>query len=107
MPAPIQSFAVLLDFNNDLSECVSIQRIGARPSVLLQPTESVTLVIESGIVYQYAVKTNSRITAIEARSWRDLQCNISSLFDSDICTIPGVGVIDRLWQDPRTCARDY
>ncbi|KAF9015271.1 hypothetical protein BDQ17DRAFT_1340769 [Cyathus striatus] len=104
MPISTQSYDVLLDFTNDLHDCVSIQilrdhgRVGAA-SVVLNPSETVTLVLESGSVYQYAIISPRKVAKITARTWRDINCNVSHLFSrSDVSQTPsqdGVSV-DRI-----------
>lgn len=69
MPSLVQSYDVLLDLVNDMQDSVSIQllRDYGRTNdrvVLLNPTESVTLVLESGSPYQYAVKSRTRVASV-------------------------------------------
>ncbi|KAF5374948.1 hypothetical protein D9758_000199 [Tetrapyrgos nigripes] len=115
MPSHVQSYEILLDFSNDTSAAVSIQlaqEYGQNSNaVLLDPSEKLTLILDSGSVYRYAVKTGGqsssfyKVANVRARSWRDIQCNISNLFacpnslyrDPSL-PIDGV-VVDRLWRD--------
>ncbi|KAF5313982.1 hypothetical protein D9611_006877 [Ephemerocybe angulata] len=137
MPALVQTYDVLLDLINDMQDSVSIQLLrdygrNAGTVVLLNPMESVTLVLESGSPYRYAIKSRTRVANItnslfsvlrSAKSWRDIQCYVSHLFsgansippgdDSPITSsanrdtqqqqpVNGVSV-DRLWRDHRFC----
>ncbi|KAH7883670.1 hypothetical protein F5I97DRAFT_1570606 [Phlebopus sp. FC_14] len=115
MPALTQSsYQVLLDFTNDTHDCATIQLLrdyGRNTSaiVLLHPGESVTLVLDAGSVYKYALKSHSKVANVSARSWRDMQCEISQLFAggsrSSQCTstiLPSNGVtVERVWRDYR------
>ncbi|OCH95822.1 hypothetical protein OBBRIDRAFT_503910 [Obba rivulosa] len=117
MPAPTQ-YEVLLDFTNDTSDCASLQLLrdyGRNPGtiVLLHPGESITLVLSAGVVYQYALKTRSKVANVTARTWRDTNCSVSQLFPTGIMSSvsplqeprrPVQGItVDRLWRDMRYC----
>ncbi|KAG9314432.1 hypothetical protein JVU11DRAFT_5229 [Chiua virens] len=114
MPAPTHvSYEVCLDFINDTHDCATIQLLrdyGRATSaiVLLHPGESVTLILDAGSVYKYALK--SRTKSPTARSWRDVRCDISQLFSgapsrtSPRASPPPLcnGVtVDRVWRDYR------
>lgn len=69
MPAPVQSYDVVIDFTNDTVDCVSIQLLreyglDTGTIVLLHPSEAITLILESGVVYRYALKTRVNVVAI-------------------------------------------
>lgn len=131
MPS-LQAFDVLFDLTNDLHNPISIQllrdygRTSAR-TIVLHPTESLTLILESGISYQYAVKSQTKVANVtwvtsvaqsyfalllmilsSAKSWSDITCSISQLFGA-ISTDPlssqtqgGNGIrVDRIWKDQR------
>ncbi|KAK7463665.1 hypothetical protein VKT23_005606 [Stygiomarasmius scandens] len=116
MPSHIQSYEILLDFSNDTDAAVTIQLCrdygrNTNAVVLLHPSESVTLILDSGSVYRYAVKTGSgsvyKVANVVARSWRNIHCNISHLFSSanssyrdSSLPVDGV-VVDKLWRDYR------
>ncbi|KIJ21673.1 hypothetical protein PAXINDRAFT_123709 [Paxillus involutus ATCC 200175] len=117
MPALTQSsYEVLLDFTNDTHDCATIQLLrdyGRNPSavVLLHPGESVTLVLDAGSVYKYALKSRSKVANVSARSWRDIRCEMSQLFStgspprtsqraSPIPLCNGV-TVDHVWRDYR------
>ncbi|KAJ3719835.1 hypothetical protein EV361DRAFT_880934 [Lentinula raphanica] len=118
MPALLNNYEVLLDFNNDTSRPVSIQLSqdygrNTTAIVLLLPSETLSLILQPGSLYRYAVKINSgsayKVADVSARSWRDIRCDISHLFsggiasrfdDSSTSTRDGV-VVDRLWRDYR------
>jgi len=115
MPSHLQSYDILLDLTNDMHDSVSIQLLrdygrGMGAVVLLNPTETVTLVLESGSAYRYAVKSRTKVANVTARSWRDTHCYISHLFSSRPSDstadldhpVDGVSV-DRLWRDHRFC----
>ncbi|EMD42178.1 hypothetical protein CERSUDRAFT_79785 [Gelatoporia subvermispora B] len=117
MPAPTQ-YEVLLDFTNDTPDCASLQLLqdyGRNPGaiVLLHPGESITLVLSAGVVYQYALKTRSKVANVTARTWRDTNCAVSQLFPVGTMSAassiqesrrPVQGItVDRLWRDMRFC----
>lgn len=69
MPTALnQAFEVLLDFQNDTNDCATVQLqrdYGRnRAIVLLHPGESVTLVLDAGSVYKYAVKMHSKVANV-------------------------------------------
>ncbi|KIJ68360.1 hypothetical protein HYDPIDRAFT_24646 [Hydnomerulius pinastri MD-312] len=110
------SYEVLLDFTNDTHDCATIQLLrdyGRNTSaiVLLHPGESITLVLDAGSVYKYALKSHSKVANVSARTWRDIRCEISQLFAggsptrssqraSPIQSSNGV-TVDRVWRDYR------
>ncbi|KAM5530789.1 hypothetical protein V8D89_015530 [Ganoderma adspersum] len=120
MPGTTQ-YEVLLDFTNDTHDCatVQLQRDYGRNTgaiVLLHPGESVTLVLDAGTVYKYALKTRSRVANVTARAWRDVNCSVSQLFPNaaahpatvsstpsdPIRPVQGI-TVDQLWRDMRFC----
>ncbi|KAH9944058.1 uncharacterized protein BXZ73DRAFT_39835 [Epithele typhae] len=119
MPGTTQ-YEVLLDFTNDTHDAatVQLQRDYGRNNgaiLLLKPGESVTLVLDAGSVYKYALKTRSRVANVTARAWRDVSCTVSQLFPA-VATHPPVvptalnplrpvqGItVDHLWRDMRFC----
>ncbi|KAI0734527.1 hypothetical protein C8Q72DRAFT_880185 [Fomitopsis betulina] len=117
MPASTQ-YEVLLDFTNDTHDCATVQLLcnygrNSGAIVLLHPGESITLVLDAGTVYQYALKTRSKVANVTARTWRDINCSVSQLFPSSSHTTsqassdswrPVHGItVDRLWRDMRFC----
>lgn len=69
MPSTVQSFEVLLDFTNDTHDCATVQLLhhygrNTGAIVLLNPGESVTLVLDAGAVYRYALKTHSKVANV-------------------------------------------
>lgn len=69
MPSLYHSYEVLLDFTNDTRDCITVQLLrdygrNAGTAVLLPPSESITLVLESGGVYKYAVKSQSKVANV-------------------------------------------
>ncbi|KAF8168020.1 hypothetical protein B0H34DRAFT_792677 [Crassisporium funariophilum] len=113
MPS-LQNYDVLLDLTNDMHDAVSIQLLrdyGRHPGriVLLNPAETLTLILESGLSYQYAVKSHTKVANVTARSWRDIHCLISHLFTgsssesltSNVTQITNGLSVDRLWRDYR------
>lgn len=114
MPAPTQ-YEVLLDFTNDTHDCASVQLLrdygrNTDAIVLLHPGESVTLVLDAGAVYKYALKTRTKVANVTARTWRDVNCTVSQLFPASSLSSPpdssrpvqGI-TVDRLWRDMRFC----
>lgn len=68
MPS-LQNYDILLDLTNDMHDPVSIQLLrdyGRTTSkvILLHPAESLTLILESGTSYQYAVKLHSKVANV-------------------------------------------
>ncbi|KAJ8084102.1 hypothetical protein PM082_002869 [Marasmius tenuissimus] len=119
MPSLVQDYEILLNFINDTSEPVTVQLqkdYGRNTStiVLLHPSESVTLILNSGSVYRYAIKTGPnvyKVANVIAKSWRDIRCDISRLFTAEQTSLrvsssgydPMDGlVVDRIWCDHRT-----
>ncbi|KAK0465098.1 uncharacterized protein EV420DRAFT_1637261 [Desarmillaria tabescens] len=113
MPSVSQSYDVLINFVNDTSDCVSIQLLrdygregGA--FTIIQPSDSVTLVLESGSLYQYCLKTQVNVASVIVRPWRDIHCNVSILFIDGTSShtadypssVSGI-IVDRLWRDHR------
>ncbi|EJF67030.1 hypothetical protein BD309DRAFT_347890 [Dichomitus squalens] len=120
MPGTTQ-YEVLLDFTNDTHDCatVQLQRDYGRNTgaiVLLHPGESVTLVLDAGTVYKYALKTRTRVANVTARAWRDVSCPVSHLFPAapahpapvsqtspePLRPVQGI-TVDQLWRDMRFC----
>ncbi|KAI9060179.1 hypothetical protein FKP32DRAFT_1578252 [Trametes sanguinea] len=118
MPGTTQ-YEVLLDFTNDTHDCatVQLQRDYGRNTgaiVLLHPGESVTLVLDAGTVYKYALKTRSKVANVTARAWRDVSCSVSQLFprgashsspstmSEPLRPVQGI-TVDHLWRDMRFC----
>jgi hypothetical protein len=70
MPVPTRSYDVLLEFNNDTRDSVSIQLLRdyglflSAPSVPLNPMETIELVLESGSLYQYAVHGQHKVVIV-------------------------------------------
>ncbi|KAG5734637.1 hypothetical protein E4T56_gene5270 [Termitomyces sp. T112] len=112
MPSLVQNYDVLLEFTNDTLETITVQVLhdygrNTRSIVLLHPEESVTLVLDAGTSYRYAVKQRTKVANVTARFWRDTRCQISHLFsDSSLLsqsTSPfSEGIrVDRHWRDHR------
>ena len=116
MPALTQSsYEVILDFINDTHDCATVQLLrdyGSATSaiVLLHPGESISLVLDAGSIYKYALKTHAKVANVSARSWRDIRCNISQLFINPCpnripqrspAVLPNGITVDRLWKDYR------
>lgn len=134
MPSLGQSYEVLLDFTNDTHDCATVQLLrdygrNTGAIVLLHPGESVTLVLDAGAMYQYALKTHSKIANVtyvtsltgpfivvlnvghRARAWRDVRCDVSQLFattapqrSSPHTILPPASngvTVDRIWRDHR------
>lgn len=64
-----QNYDILLDLTNDMHDLVSIQLLvdygrTGNSVVLLKPTETLTLVLESGTPYQYAVKFHTKVANV-------------------------------------------
>ncbi|KAF9452695.1 hypothetical protein P691DRAFT_721507 [Macrolepiota fuliginosa MF-IS2] len=113
MPSLCDNYDVLLEFTNDTQESITIQllRDYGRSSgsvVLLNASDSVTLVLESGSSYRYVVKMRTRVVSITARAWRNMQCRLSHVLSSSVSTPsenppPDNGVrVDGLFRDFRT-----
>jgi len=113
MPA-LQNYDILLDLTNDMHDPVSIQLLrdyGRQCGriVMLDPAETLTLILESGSSYQYAVKSQTKVANVTARSWRDITCCVSQLFTGSTTNTISPHVsqavnglrVDRLWRDNR------
>ena len=69
MPSITQPYEVLLDFTNDTHDPATVQLLRdfdrqAHATVLLRPGESLTLVLDAGMDYQYALKTRSKVVNV-------------------------------------------
>lgn len=68
MPS-LQSYDILLDLTNDMQNPVSIQLLRdydgtSNRIIVLHPAESLTLILESGTSYQYAVKLQAKVANV-------------------------------------------
>jgi len=107
------SYQVLFDVINDSHDYATVQllrdyRSPSAPVVLLPPQESISLVLDAGAIYQYAVKMRTKVANISVRVWRDYECTIVPLFASAPPSwsrpppAPSNGVaVDRVWKDNR------
>ncbi|KAJ3568800.1 hypothetical protein NP233_g5479 [Leucocoprinus birnbaumii] len=113
MPSLCDNYDVLLEFTNDTQDPATIQLLrdygrSSSSVVLLNVSESVTLVLESGSSYRYAVKVRTRVVSITARAWRNVRCQLSNILSSSVSTPgdnspPDNGVrVDGLFRDFRT-----
>jgi len=119
MPSLSQDYEILLHFTNDMNEPITLQLLreyGRDTStiILLNPAESITLVLDPGSAYRYALKMRNTVANVTARSWRDIHCLISPLFtcgarnsarSHDVLPTQSISglTIDRLWRDHRFC----
>ncbi|KAL0951081.1 hypothetical protein HGRIS_007819 [Hohenbuehelia grisea] len=112
MPSLSRSYEVLLDFANDTHDFITVQLLrdygrNTGAVMLLNPGETITLVLDSGAVYQYAVKLQTKVANVTARSWRDIRCDASHLFTPAplVPTARPSGengiTVDRVWRDYR------
>ncbi|KLO20630.1 hypothetical protein SCHPADRAFT_863418 [Schizopora paradoxa] len=122
MPSIAQSYEVILDFTNDTHDAATVQLLrdyGCHSNriVLLNPGESISLVLDAGDSYKYTVKTKSKVVNVTARAWRDVVCGLSQLFPppanpwppallSTRTPVNGI-TIDRLFRETRFCLFDY
>lgn len=133
MPSLCDNYDVLLELINDTQDPATIQLLhdyGRNSSsiVFLDVSESVTLTLESGLTYRYAVKVRTRVASItcasprltlspsslffplylSARTWCNIQCQISHILSNSVSTpgdssLPDNGVrVDGLFRDLRT-----
>ncbi|KAF9785557.1 hypothetical protein BJ322DRAFT_1006454 [Thelephora terrestris] len=126
MPGLVQSYDVLLDFTNDTHDFTSLQLLrdfnnrngSTAGAVLIPPGETVTLVLDAGSVYKYVLKTCTKVASVTARTWRDVDCPVSSLFIPSGSTSAGStgsqsrpsggGVsVDKVWKDMRVAIWDW
>ncbi|KAI0080097.1 hypothetical protein K474DRAFT_1682886 [Panus rudis PR-1116 ss-1] len=115
MPGRTEAYEVLLDFTNDTHDAATVQLLReygrtTNAIVLLHPGESITLVLDAGAIYQYALKTRSKVANVTARTWRDVNCTLSQLFPGGFPPTspapwrPVNGItVDHLWRDVRFC----
>jgi hypothetical protein len=69
MPSHSQPYEVLLDFMNDTPNCVTIQLLrdygrNSGAIVLLYPGDTITLILDAGSVYRYALKSQSKVANV-------------------------------------------
>lgn len=69
MPSVSQSYEVILDFTNDTLDSATVQllRDYGRPTnriILLNPGETMSLVLDAGDTYRYTLKTKSKVVNI-------------------------------------------
>lgn len=69
MPSVAQSYEVILDFTNDTHDSATVQLLrdyGCRSNrtVLLNPGETVSLVLDAGDTYKYTLKTKTKVVNI-------------------------------------------
>lgn len=122
MPSVAQSYEVILDFTNDTHDSATVQLLrdyGCRSNrtVLLNPGETVSLVLDAGDTYKYTLKTKTKVVNItyvlnptypqiycdqsplathSARAWRDIVCGLSQVF------LPGSSAWPPSYASPRT-----
>jgi len=122
MPSVAQSYEVILDFTNDTHDSATVQLLrdyGCRSNrtVLLNPGETVSLVLDAGDTYKYTLKTKTKVVNITARAWRDIVCGLSQVFlpgssawppsySSPRTPISGI-TIDRHFRETHFCLFDY
>jgi hypothetical protein len=85
MPSLSDKYDVLLEFINDTTETVTVQLLrdygrAGGGTVLLNSYDSLTLVLESGTAYRYAIKMRTRVVSITC-----VKCKL--LFDERVCLI--------------------
>ncbi|CAL1695458.1 unnamed protein product [Somion occarium] len=113
MPGRTEAYEVLLDFTNDTHDAATVQLLRdygrtTTAVVLLHPGESITLVLDAGAIYRYALKTRTKVANVTARSWRDVNCTLSQLFpggwppsrNPPWRPVNGI-TVDHLWKDMR------
>jgi hypothetical protein len=69
MPGRTSGYEVLLDFRNDTADSATVQLAkdygqSTGSTVLLRPGESVTLVLDAGAPYRYALKTHAKVANV-------------------------------------------
>ena len=69
MPSIAQSYEVILDFTNDTHDAATVQLLrdyGCHSNriLLLNPGESISLVLDAGDSYKYTVKTKSKVVNV-------------------------------------------
>ncbi len=69
MPSITQSYEVILDFTNDTLDSATVQLLRdygcfSNRIVLLDPGESISLVLDAGHAYKYTVKTKSKVVNV-------------------------------------------
>ena len=69
MPTVTTGYDILLRFSNDSYDCATVQlsrdyNRGTSAIVLVQPDQSVTLVLEAGSTYKYVLKTRSKVASV-------------------------------------------
>ncbi|THH11613.1 hypothetical protein EW145_g543 [Phellinidium pouzarii] len=69
MPSVSQSYEVILDFTNDTHDSATVQLLrdygrASNRIVLLDPGETVSLVLDAGDTYKYTLKTKYKVVNI-------------------------------------------
>jgi len=85
---------VLLEFTNDTLDAATLQLMrgddefsSGGAMILLHRQESVSLVLNAGSTYRYALKQGRREIEISVRTWQDIQCNATSLFSQSVSNV--------------------
>ncbi|PFH54551.1 hypothetical protein AMATHDRAFT_52195 [Amanita thiersii Skay4041] len=105
MPAILNDYEVLLVLRNDTQSCAAIQPQrdygqDTNTLVIMYPEDSITLVLDSGSVYQYSVKVGSKVAQVTVQSWRDVRCNVSHLLSLNYPRGAGI-TVQQVWRDYR------
>lgn len=69
MPSLSQDYEILLHFTNDMNEPITLQLLreyGRTTStiILLNPADSITLVLDPGSAYRYALKMRNEVANV-------------------------------------------
>lgn len=75
MPSIAQSYEVILDFTNDTHDSATVQLLRdygcSNRVVLLNPGETISLVLDAGDTYKYTLKTKTNVVNITYVALKD------------------------------------
>ncbi|KAH9486860.1 hypothetical protein JR316_0000925 [Psilocybe cubensis] len=87
MPTCTLPFEILLEFVNDTEESSTLHltrggddTFSANATILLQPSESISLVLNAGSIYQYILKQKNRKGHVSVRVWKDVRITATDVF---------------------------
>ncbi|KAF8898660.1 hypothetical protein BD779DRAFT_1485000 [Infundibulicybe gibba] len=86
MPTSTVPFEVLFEFTNNTADAATLQLTRGEDEVptgggmiLLHSSESVSLVLNAGSTYKYALKQRGSKAYISVKAWQDTQCSVTDV----------------------------
>ncbi|PPQ88661.1 hypothetical protein CVT25_010237 [Psilocybe cyanescens] len=87
MPTCTLPFEILLDFVNDTVDSCTLRltrgnedNFSNNATILLQPQDSISLVLNAGSTYQYTLKQKNRKGHVSVRVWKDVRITATDVF---------------------------